>query len=333
MLRLAQARFEEAGLGAELYPSTPEQLGQQQPFLPAGRPCTVHLPRGINLLQPEGRDRVLEFAVRCAGRAHGMIVHDQAQFGERPDAAVAALQEVDQRLARMSSAPLLFVEYAAGLPPADFAVLFERTRELAYVSACVDISHVGIQVCRTVYGAAFPGVDICSLRTSPDLPHQLEQVQAAVAQARPAVVGLVQRLARLGKPLHFHLHDGHPFSTLSRYGVADHLSFFQEIRLPFAYQGRQLLGGLFGPAGLREVVRTALRSLPAEQLSFMLEIHPQEGRTPLGVHAPLFAHWKDKTSAERMNYWLDMLLQNAVLLREAVGRPSPEARPQAAEAI
>ena len=51
----------------------------------------------------------------------------------------------------------------------------------------------------------------------------------------------------------------------------------------------------------------------------MLEVHPQEGRTPLGVHAALLSHWKDVTNAERMNYWLDMLLLNASLLRDACG--------------
>lgn len=321
LLRLAQARFEEAGLGSELYPANPEQLGQQLPFRPAGRPSTAHLPRGINLLDSQGRDRVVEFAGSCAGRVDGLIVHDHWQFRERLDDASAALREIDQRLTQVANAPLLFVEYAAGLAPEEFASLFERTCELRHISACVDVSHVGIQVCRTAYGKAFAGEDVCSLRASLDLSRRIDAVQAAVAKALPAVVGLVERLAGLGKPLHFHLHDGHPLSTLSRYGVSDHLSFLQQIRLPFAYHGRQLLGGMFGTAGLRAIVGTALRRLPAERLSFMLEVHPQEGRTPLGVHAPLFSQWKDKSNAERMNYWLDMLLLNAVLLREACGLP------------
>jgi hypothetical protein len=319
LLRLAQVRFQEAGLGAELYPASPEELQLLLAFRPADRPCTVHLPREINLLWPEARDRVMEFAVRAAGWVEGMTVHDHAQFGERPDAAIAALREADRRLAEVRNAPWLFVEYAAGLATDGFASLFERASDLERVSACIDVSHVGIQVCRTAYERALPGVDVCSLKTSPDLPERLGGIQRAVAEARPAVVGLVQRLARLGKPLHFHLHDGHPLSTLSCYGVSDHLSFLQEIRLPFAYQGRYLLGGMFGPAGLHEIVQTALGGLPPERVSFMLEVHPQEGRTPLGVHATLLSHWKDVTNAERMNYWLDMLLLNASLLREACG--------------
>ena len=54
----------------------------------------------------------------------------------------------------------------------------------------------------------------------------------------------------------------------------------------------------------------------------MIEVHPQEGRTPLGVHAPLFAHWKDATNGERMNYWLDLLIQNALLVRDTDATPA-----------
>jgi hypothetical protein len=319
LLRLAQVRFEEAGLGAELYPVSPEQLQQQLPFRPAGRPCTVHLPRSINLLQPEARSQVIEFALRSAGRVLGMIVHDHARFADRPNETGAAFREMERQLAEVANVPLLFVEYAAGLPLEFFASLFETTRDLRHLAACVDVSHVGIQVCRDGYAKIFPGVDICSLKSAPDLAGRMEGIQQAVYEALPAVIGLVKRLARLGKPLHFHLHDGHPLSTLSRYGVSDHLSFLQEIRLPLSMHGRQQVGGMFGPAGLGEIVRTALGGLPADRLSFMLEVHPQEGRTPLGVHASLFTDWKDSTNAERMNYWLDMLLRNAVLLREACG--------------
>jgi hypothetical protein len=317
LLRLAQARLRESGLGAELYPGSPDQLQQHLEFRPAGRSCTVHLPRSLNLLQPEARERVMEFVTRAGGQVEGMIVHDHRQFADQPTETVASFRDMDRRLAEIPGAPLLFVEYAAGLPPDVFASLFEQSSDLTRVCACVDISHVGIEVCRTAYGSIFPGVDICGLKAAADLPQRMEAIQRAVAEALPAVVRLVKRLTALRKPLHFHVHDGHPLSTLSRYGVSDHLGFLQEIRLPFAYRGRRLVGGMFGPSGLRAIVRAAVEGLAGQQLSFMIEVHPQEGRTPLAVHAPLFAHWKDPTNAERMNYWLDMLLQNAILVREA----------------
>jgi hypothetical protein len=317
LLRLAQLRYQDAALGAEFYPVRPEHLDHELTFRPADQPCTIHLPRDINLLHAEGRDRVVDFAQRCGGRVAGMIVHDHRQFAEHPYETLTDFRETDRRLGEIANPPLLFVEYAAGLLPEVFASLFERAAELRRVSACIDISHVGIQVCRNAYGLAYPGVDVCSLKSAPDLPDRLPGIQAAVAEALPAVLALVRRLTRLGKPLHFHLHDGHPLSTLSRYGVSDHLGFLQEIQLPSPYLGRRLIGGMFGPAGLRAIIQAALEGLPPEHLSFMIEVHPQEGRTPLGPHAHLFASWKDRANAERMNYWMDMLLQNAILLRDA----------------
>lgn len=317
LLRLAQVRFQEAGIGCELYPGSPEELRHQLAFRPAGQPCTVHLPRGLNLLSAEARGRVGEFAVAAAGQAHGLIVHDHMQFQERPEETRTAFQAADQLFASIPHAPLLFVEYAAGLTPDAFASLFERTRELTHVSACIDVSHVGIRLCQTAYAKTHPGVDVCSLKNAADLPQHMNSIQVVVAEALPVVLDLIRRLARVGKHLHFHLHDGHPLSTLSRFGVSDHLSFLQQIRLPFTYQGRQLVSGTYGPAGLRSIIQTARQGLPDDRLSFMLEVHPQEGRSPLGPHAGLFGHWKDRTNAERMNYWLDQLLLNATLLREA----------------
>jgi hypothetical protein len=321
LLRLAQVRFQEAGLGSELYPGSAEQLRQQLAFCPAGQACTVHLPRGLNLLSPEARARIRDFAVVAAGQAHGLIVHDHMQFQERPDETRTAFREADRLFASVPHAPLLFVEYAAGLTPDDFASLFERTRELTYVSACIDISHVGIRFCQTAYAQTHAGVDVCSLKNAAELPQLMEAVQEVVTEALPVVLDLVRRLALLGKALHFHLHDGHPLSTLSRYGVSDHLGFLQQIRLPFIYQGRQVVGGIYGPAGLRAIIQAARQGLPDNRLSFMIEVHPQEGRSPLGPYAWLFDLWKDRTNAERMNYWLDQLLLNATLLREACGLP------------
>jgi hypothetical protein len=42
-----------------------------------------------------------------------------------------------------------------------------------------------------------------------------------------------------------------------------------------------------------------------------------EGRLPLADAAPLFARWKDLTNAERMNYWLSVLGENALLVSQA----------------
>ena len=41
-----------------------------------------------------------------------------------------------------------------------------------------------------------------------------------------------------------------------------------------------------------------------------------EGRLPLADTAWLFRHWCDTTNAERMNYWLSVLSDNAILMSQ-----------------
>jgi hypothetical protein len=141
-------------------------------------------------------------------------------------------------------------------------------------------------------------------------------VQSAAQTALPTVLRLIERLCAIGKAVHFHLHDGHPFSTFSPFGVSDHLSFLAEIPLGFEYQGRRSLPLMFGPSGLSQIAAKALQAVPADRLSFTLEIHPDYDRLPLDETdgEGLFAHWRDKTNAEQMNHWLAVLAQNHRLL-------------------
>jgi hypothetical protein len=50
--------------------------------------------------------------------------------------------------------------------------------------------------------------------------------------------------------------------------------------------------------------------------TFSPEIHPTEGRLPLGEASHLFQHWEDKTEAEKMNFPLSVLLENHLLLSD-----------------
>jgi hypothetical protein len=75
---------------------------------------------------------------------------------------------------------------------------------------------------------------------------------------------------------------------------------------------------MYGPAGLLRIAAKALEAIGHERASFTLEIHPVEGRQPLGDAASLFTHWRDKTNAERMNHWLGVLRQNHSLLAEGL---------------
>jgi hypothetical protein len=318
LLRLAQARLGEAGIGGELYPHSPDHLRSLLAFRPPGLACTAHLPRDLDLLQAHDRERFLAFARAAAGQVYGLVVHDQLTFVQGTEVVAAAFRRIDSVLTEVPDRPYLFVEYASGLAPEFYASLFETTAGLDSVSAALDISHVAIQLCRTAYARRYPGQDVCQL--TPDsaaLPERIEDVQQCVVEALPGVLALIGRLGALAKPLHFHLHDGHPLSNSSAFGVADHLSFLEQITLPFSYRGRRTLAGVFGLRGLRLVVAAALRGLAADKLSFMLEVHPREGRRPLGKYSALFSHWHDQLFAERMNYWLDSLLENASLLRDS----------------
>lgn len=317
LLRLAQSRLGAAGLGGEFYPGSPEHLQRLLDYRPRKLSCTAHLPRNINLLHAAGRASLMEFVRVAEGKLYGLVLHDQLEFAEHPKDTLSAFRETDRLLAEVTDAPWVFVEYAAGLEPGFYASLFDQSRDLHKLSATIDVGHVGIHVCRSAYQAQNPGEDVCALRPdSPELPAKIEAVQHATKKALPAVLGLINHLAKLEKPLHFHLHNGHPLSTLSQFGVSDHLSFLQQIHLPFSYQGRNLVKGIFGISGLRDIIRTAKNSA-SSQVSFCMEIHPVEGRTPLAEHSQLFSHWRDKSNAERMNYWLDVLVDNATLVRDA----------------
>jgi hypothetical protein len=101
------------------------------------------------------------------------------------------------------------------------------------------------------------------------------------------------------------------------------LGFLDKIPIPFEYKGRKSLDPMFGPSGLMRIVTESLRLLGTDRASFSLEIHPTEGRLPLGDASYLFSHWKDKGNAERMNYWLSVLLRNHQLVSEVCEKSLP----------
>ena len=304
LLRLAQLRFAQAGLAAEVYADTPEQLAwildfaPSQPYLPV-----VHLGRRVNLLDRRDRAAVQTFADRFAGRVAGLVVHDKKEMATRTDDLVAGISELTLR----PGGPTLFLEYAAGLDLDWFVGVAGRLRDMPNVGACVDVGHVGIAHARARFSRAHPGLDLAALRTDdPRLPGMVDDVQAAVGFALPAVVELIRSLGRAGTPLHLHLHDGHPLIP----GLADHFSFLTRVPVSFDHQGRRSLDPLYGPAGLAAIVR-ASQEASGGRASLTFEIHQAEGRRPLADAAELFRHWRDHTNAERMNHWLAVLAENA----------------------
>ena len=312
LLQLARMRFDQAGLAAEMYADTLEQLDRVLSFVPSHE-ClpVVHLNRKVNVLQARSRAVVEAFAERFAGRVWGLVVHDNAEMVARENDLLAAMRELDTWLSVRPDGPYLFLEYAAGLELEWFVEIAERLREVEHVSFCIDVGHIGIRQARHAFFREHPGLDLATLSPGDKrLPDLDMDVQSAVGSALPAVVEVAHRIGRLGKPLHFHLHDGHPLIP----GLSDHFSFLTQVPIPFNYGGRWSLSPMYGPSGLSAIVQASIEACGVEQASLTLEIHQAEGRLPLGDAAGLFRHWRDLTNAERMNYWLSVLAQNTMLL-------------------
>ena len=316
LLRLASLRFREARLGPEYYAESEEELEWLLGFRPYhDAPAVVHLNRGADIFEEGSRRTIINFSARFRERIYGLVVHDQTEASSRFDEYLAAVRDVASRIETIDRAPLLFIEYAAGIDPGTFVRLFSALGDLGRVSACLDIGHIGIRQAKEFFREKHPGADVCGLRPdSPGLQSLIEDVEEAVASGRKKVLQVLQELCSLGKPLHFHLHDAHPLSAFSPLGVSDHLSFFTGIPLPFEYRGKRSLAPMFGPGGLADITTEALRNLAPEKLSFSLEIHPTDGRLGLGNASYLFTHWVDKGNAERMQYWLSALARNQRLL-------------------
>jgi hypothetical protein len=316
LLKLARLRFEQAGMAAELYADTPDQLEHvlrfvaPHPYLP-----TVHLSREINLLRDHDREVVEEFAARFAGRVAGLVVHDKAEMGTQTASLVAALGQLNTRLRGRPDAPRVFLEYAAGLDPAWFAEVAAAIADLEQVSCCIDIGHVGIRQACANFASGHPGLDLRALTPSDErLPDLVADVQQAVGAALRDVLELIGSLGALGKHLHFHLHDGHPLIG----GLSDHFSFLTRLAIPFSYEGRRSLSMLYGPRGLATIMSAAAGACGLDAVSFTLEIHQVDGRLPLGDAAEIFRHWRNTTNAERMNRWLAVLAENVMLVEASL---------------
>lgn len=326
LLRLAALRFRQASLSPEFHASSTDELDGLLRFFPERNTfAVVHLRREIDLMEQEGRLEAARFAARANGGVAGVVVHDQPAAAERPDEYISALEKLESELQSMGALPYVFIEYAAMIEPRAFTGIFRRIEGLPHISACVDAGHIGLFAARRAYGIRRPGQDVCGLAPGdPNLPDVIEDVEEAVGSALPAVMETIKilgkALEKTGKPVHFHLHDGHPLVSLPPYGLSDHLSFLGEVPLPFEHRGRRSTVRMFGPRGLSAIAGAALDFLGAGRVSFTLEIHPDGERLALGGDAGIFGHWSDLTNAEKTNRWLDVLAKNRVLLAEAVER-------------
>jgi len=316
LLELAGFRFTQTGLAAEVYADTPEELEHvlrfvpPHPYLPV-----VHLNRGVNVLDERGRAVVGTFADRFAGRVAGLVVHDKHEMAAQTDRLLRGMRDLDARLRERPGGPLVFLEYAAGLEPAWFVEVAQRLQDAERVSCCIDIGHVGIRQASARFARSHPGLSLGSLGPQDSrLPDLAADIQDAVGSATRDVLDVIHPVGSLGKHVHFHLHDGHPLIP----GLSDHFTFLTRLPVPFRYEGRRSLSMMYGPGGLASIVSAAIQACGPRGMSFTLEIHQVEGRLPLGDASRLFSHWRDTTNAERMNYWLSVLSENALLVSQCL---------------
>jgi hypothetical protein len=315
LLDLAGLRFAQMGLAAEAYADTPDDLEHVLRFVPPHRYLPmVHLNRGVSVLDERGRALIGEFAGRFAGRVGGLVVHDHRDMAAPAEQLVTLMRELDARLREHPGGPFVFLEYAVGLEPAWYVELAERLRDVERVSCCIDVGHVGIRQASARFARGHPGLSLGELSPDDDrLPGLVADVQDAMEGASRDVLDVIRSVGALGKPVHFHLHDGHPLIR----GLSDHFTFLTRLPVPFTYQGRRSLSMMYGPGGLAAIVSAATGAC-AGGASFTLEIHQVEGRLPLADAARLFSRWQDTTNAERMNYWLSVLGENALLVYESL---------------
>lgn len=218
---------------------------------------------------------------------------------------------------------MLFIEYAVGLSLEQFVAVGDALRHVDRVGLCIDTGHVGVRQAGWEFARLRPeiNVDLVALDASdPGLPELVEDVQTAVAGGLAAVVELTRAIAEHDKLVHFHVHDGHPLVQ----GLADHYGFLTRLAIPFQYRGMRSLDPLFGVPGLSSIIAMANATLGLQRFSMTLEIHEHTGRLPLPAEdaAQLFSQWRDMTNAERMNFWLRELGENAALVRSCDhGRP------------
>jgi hypothetical protein len=341
LLELARARLTEVNCGGEVYPLNPAHLQKLLKFLPDVDFNTTHLMRELNILRSEDRDLIITMAEICKESVSGMIIHDYKEFKHNPAQTISAIDELNKKLLNIPNSPMLFIEFGGSLSIEEYTDFIASIAPFERISACIDVGHVGMKACRTYYEenyghpiADLKGPSIVSLKDRlkadikadrldypkadlkghPITSTQKEAVSKSMATSLPAVIKMLKDVGKHGKPLHIHLHEGHPLSTLSCWGVSDHLDFQTMISIQEKNGNAFLEPGIFGISGMADIIRT-LSADAMPSVSVMIEIHPQPGAIPLGRYANIFSHWKDTFHAEQMNFWIDRIITTLLLAR------------------
>ena len=303
------AAFRAAGNRGGSLPD-PDRLRALREFLPAGAVNTAHLPYGWNLLNPD--DFAAIAACAQVGGLRGFTLHDSRRYTEERAAFLEAAGRMADILARAPGRPTIFIEYVHSDPLAVYRDKMAWLLAVPGFAPCVDAGHVAVEMCRQELQRRCPDIDLNALAPdSPGLAAIIAEVQDTVETTLDKVLDYIGSfLAMKWEKMHFHCHNIHPLSRLSPWPIRDHLSFLQQITLPFPFRGRRVVDGVFNVAGAGRLHARLLRGAKKCDISAMLEIHRQNGRLPLGADGDLFAHWQDLTHAEEMNFHLELIAQS-----------------------
>ncbi|MBF0197473.1 MAG: hypothetical protein HQL32_07170 [Planctomycetes bacterium] len=320
LLEMARSRFEKNEIGAEVYAGSPEELRWLLSIQPKNTaPLVVHLPRYLNLLKDEHLETISLFIQAGEHWVYGYVLHDTKELESNPSSYYRALQKVQILLLDAGSTAMFFLEYAAGISIDSFADIFRKAEPLTQVSACVDTGHVGIRQVRKAFNAKNDTLDPCSLTVhSPELQNEAiySLLEESTRTALPHLLTLLVELQSLGKPIHIHLHDGHPLSEYSPYGVSDHLGFFESFSL-LSGSKELKLPTLYGPSGLKKIINALDGNVAKNVNSITLEFHPIVGRhRDLDEEdLVLFQHWDVLDNAKCMNEWLHNIERHVGLIK------------------
>ncbi len=314
LLYLGCSRYTQAGFGVELHPGTPEHMKEILKFVPAGSSSTAHLPYSV-VLDHDDTDRICDFVAEGGDIIGGYVMHDSAYYRENSEHGVELISKLSNKLDGKTNG-VVFLEYAAGLPFDLYYSIAEKITSLPNIGICIDIGHISIKAIAEELSKVLPEQDQRALRPGGDLTYdKYKLVAQAVHDGRGKALKLIESLAKIANFVHFHLHDGHPLSTFSPYGVRDHIPFFWEIPTQLREVGA--VGGLYGVTGLRRVLQIAIANISVEKLSLTLEIHPQPGQKDIAAeNMEYFAEWRDLTNAKAMNFWMDLVIQNCLIVRD-----------------
>ena len=125
LLYLGRDRYERAGMGAELHPSTPDHLSQILKVLPNGRSSTVHLPYSV-ALDHDDTDIIRDFVFAGGSEISGYVLHDTMLYREDLDKGLEYIKKLSGKLQGKSDG-VVYVEYAVGLP---FEVYYDLAQKI-----------------------------------------------------------------------------------------------------------------------------------------------------------------------------------------------------------